>query len=139
MSSDVADLRAAKSSQFNRSLPIFYMLPRSKRLSVPLFTNALAHGKIAHSPLFTARILKTADSKSAETRFSAVISKKIAKTAVERNKFRRRIYAALRTLDVKIKQGFHIILLAKPPLTKSLAKDIIHDLDGLFVKNGLIK
>jgi ribonuclease P protein component len=111
------------------------MLPRSKRLSVPLFANVLANGKIVHSPLFTARILKTAG----YTRFSVAISKKIAKTAVERNKLRRRSYSAIGLLSSKIKDSFHVILLAKSPLIKALQKDIVTDLDSLFVKSSLIK
>src|SRR4051812_21797720 len=124
-----------------RSLSVsntLYMLPRSKRLSVPLFTNVLANGSIVHSPLFTARILKTAQSK-VDSRFSAVISKKIAKTAVERNKFRRRIYSGVAAVDKKVKPGFQIILMAKPTLTKALLKEITADLEALFVKSNLLK
>lgn len=120
-------------------LSFLFMLPRSKRLSVSLFTNVLANGKIVHSPLFTARILKTAASHDGSSRFSAVISKKIAKTAVERNKFRRRIYTSLSSLEKRVLPGFHIILMAKPTITKRLPKDVSEDLFNFFVKNGLIK
>jgi ribonuclease P protein component len=111
------------------------MLPRSKRLSVPLFTSALANGKIVHSPLFTARIEKTAGI----SRFSAVVSKKIGKTAVERNTLRRRIYSSISQIDERVKDGFHIILIAKPAILKATLTEIISDLDVLFVKSGLIK
>ncbi len=114
------------------------MLPSKKRLSVPLFTNVLTNGTIVHSPLLIARILKTAKPLEG-TRFSAAISKKIAKTAVLRNKLRRRIYAALATFDPRVKNGFHVILLAKPPLTKATLKDIRADLENLFVKSSLLK
>lgn len=115
------------------------MLPRSKRLSVSLFTNVLVNGKIVHSPLFIARILKIGDSLTNESRFSAVVSKKISKIAVERNKLRRRIYSAVRHLGQKVPPSFQIVLLAKPPLQKSSVKDITLDLESLFVKSGLIK
>jgi ribonuclease P protein component len=115
------------------------MLPAGKRLSVSLFTDVLTHGKVVHSPLFTARILKTAAPGSSSTRFSAVISKKIAKTAVLRNAFRRRIYSALGRMEEPVSKGFHIILTAKPPILKATYKDISSDLHNLFVKNGLIK
>jgi ribonuclease P protein component len=114
------------------------MLPRSKRLSVPLFANVLAKGSIVHSPLFTARIVKTAGQHS-DSRFSAVVSKKVAKTAVERNKLRRRTYAALSKITSKIKDGFHVILLAKNAMIKAEPKDIVADLENLFVKSNLIK
>ena len=111
------------------------MLPASKRLSVPLFATVLAKGSIVHSPLFTARIMKTAG----PSRFSAVISKKIAKTAVERNKLRRRIYSGVGSLIAKLKPGFHVLLMAKPPLTKASLPNIALDLESLFVKSSLIK
>ncbi len=111
------------------------MLPAKKRLSVPLFTTALTQGKIVHSPLFTARIWKT----TGDSRFSAVVSKKIAKTAVLRNKFRRRIYSVLGRNMESVKAGFHIILLAKPTIIKTELKDIASDLENLFVKSSLLK
>jgi ribonuclease P protein component len=111
------------------------MLPAKKRLSVALFTDVIANGKIVHSPFFVARILKAAG----ENRFSAAISKKIAKTAVERNKLRRRTYSALGGIVGKLKPGFHVVLMAKAALPKATLKDIASDLDLLFVKSGLIK
>ena len=111
------------------------MLPRSKRLTVSLFTNALANGKVVHSTLFTARIAKN----PGPTRFSAVISKKITKTAVERNKLRRRIYSAVASFGAKISKDHHVILLAKPLLSKSTLKDIVADIETLFVKSHLLK
>jgi ribonuclease P protein component len=126
--------RAERSSLFKLTSTI-YMLPSSKRLSVTLFASVLANGKIVHSTLFTARILKTAGI----SRFSVAISKKIAKTAVERNKFRRRVYSAISMIDSKIPQGFHVILMGKPPLIKATPKDTLVDLESLFVKSGLIK
>ncbi len=115
------------------------MLPRSKRLGVSLFTDVIAHGKIAHSPFFTARIQKTADPKETGARFSAAVSKKIAKTAVERNKLRRRVYSALAGLESKVPKGFYIVLLAKHPLRPAKLPEIASDLSFLFVKSGLIK
>ncbi len=115
------------------------MLPRSKRLSVTLFTNVIANGKMVHSTLFTARILKTANPKELGARFSVAVSKKIAKTAVERNNLRRRAYSSLRGIESRVPKGFHIVLLAKQPLLRAKLPAITQDLENLFVKSGLIK
>lgn len=115
------------------------MLPRSNRLSVPLFAEVLAKGSIVHSPIFTARILKTAASKDTGARFSVAISKKISKTAVERHKLRRKTFSALRPFVSKLGKGLHVILLGKSPLTKAKVADISIDLKNLFVKSGLLK
>ena len=115
------------------------MLPRSKRLTTALFTEVMTQGKILHSPFFTIRLMKTATTSLKETRFSVVVSKKIVKTAVERNKIRRRVYSIVRASIGKISPGFHIVLLAKQPLLKAKIQDIATDLSTLFVKSGLIK
>jgi ribonuclease P protein component len=64
------------------------MLSRKNRLTRSQFSEYFSTGKRLHSPLFTL-VYKEDNSFKA----SAVISKKIAKTAVARNKFRRRVYA----------------------------------------------
>jgi len=47
-------------------------------------------------------------------RFATVVSKKTAKTAVARNRVRRRTSAALMALSPSIDKGNHVIFYAKP-------------------------
>ncbi len=111
------------------------MLPSSKRLSTPLFKKVMEEGKIFHSPLFLARLLKV----EGVNRFSVAVPKKIAKTAVERNKIRRRFYSALRPLDPKISPSVQGVFIVKAPVIKSSLAEISSELKSFFVKIGLMK
>ncbi|MEI6057795.1 MAG: ribonuclease P protein component, partial [bacterium] len=72
------------------------MLPRHRRLTSELVEQTLLSGKLFHSPFFTLTAMKVAPDVTKKTllsRFSAIAPKKFFKTAVERNKVRRRLYA----------------------------------------------
>ena len=111
------------------------MLPSSKRLSIPLLKTVMDKGRLVHSSLFSVKILKTAHS----SRFSVVVSKKIAKSAVDRNKTRRRTFAALSTLYGRITPGTHAVFMVKAPLLKASLQEITHALEEFFVKTELLK
>lgn len=111
------------------------MLPSSKRLTIPLFKQVMDKGKLFHSMLWSAKIAKTAG----ESRFSVAVSKKVAKSAVDRNKIRRRTYSALRSLYPRISPGFHGVVMVKAPIAKSTLAAISKELEDFFVKTGLLK
>lgn len=71
------------------------MLPRSQRLSGDQVRSLMA-GKSAvlHTPLFMVRHVATTPGTT--SRFSVVVSKKVAKSAVLRNLLRRRLYSAIK-------------------------------------------
>ncbi len=110
------------------------MFPKEKRLNTALFKEVMTSGKAFHSSFFTLKVLKK-DSKSL---FSVSVSKKVAKSAVLRNKIRRRIYSVIRSIENKIKDGFYIILIAKEP-TKTDFEIIKEEVNNIFVKSGLLK
>lgn len=62
-------------------------------------------------------VLRWAPGSKLFSRFGIVVSTKVAKKAVERNRLRRRIGEILRHHWPEIKQGFDIILIAKIGLT----------------------
>lgn len=111
------------------------MLSRSQRLSVEQFNSVMEKGKIFHSSLFLARIL----SNQIDTRISTVTPKKVSKTAVGRNKIRRKMYEAVRNFKDSIPPGSYIIIFAKPTIIKSKQIDIVTDIKTLFVKAGLLR
>jgi ribonuclease P protein component len=80
--SSFADNAVAQSSQYSEP-----MLQKKERLSRAEFNRFFSMGKRFHSPS-----LMLIYCRDAEFHASAVIGKKIAKTAVLRNKFRRRVY-----------------------------------------------
>src|SRR3989344_5648297 len=77
------------------------MLPNQKRLTTTLFKDTIDGGMTYHSSLFILKLLKTIG----PSRFSVSVPKKVAKSAVERNKIRRRVYSAIRILYPNIKES----------------------------------
>lgn len=68
------------------------MLPHAQRLKSADFTR-FRGSRAFHSPHFSVRVVRAAS--EAETKAAAVVSTKVAKSAVARNLLRRRIYAML--------------------------------------------
>ena len=87
-------------------------------------------GKIYTSPFFVVRILVKEEAGG----ISAVAPKKIAATAVVRNKLRRQIYEAVAPLRNSIVPGVSLIIFAKTETIKANFKDLTPDLKNLFSK-----
>lgn len=89
------------------------MLSKKERLNREDFNRFFAVGKRVHTPLFT-----LIWAKSPQFHASVVVSKKVAKGAVTRNKIRRRIYDALRRLSREDGvKGVYIVLTKKDVVT----------------------
>lgn len=117
------------------------MLPRSHTLRSGEFSQILKEGKTIRSPLFVLRI-KKATVKSAKTektsRFSVVVSKKIAKTAVERNFTRRKVYSALETFIKDIPAGYEGVISVAIPLANTPYATVLGGLRNIFSQASLI-
>ncbi len=116
------------------------MIHRSQRISVEQFNKVMEKGKIVHSPLFIGRVLGG----QVNTRIGAVAPQKIFKKAVIRNKIRRNIYEAVRSVQEDNVQkvvitGLFVLILAKPTILKASKIEISTDLKNLFVKAGVIR
>ena len=111
------------------------MLPRSQRLSAEQFASVMKDGRVSHSSLFLLR----AKSGTADTRVSTTVPTKIAKTAVQRNLFRRKLYEAVRLLVSDIIPHTHIAIIAKPHLFQVSQKDIEIEMKEVFVKAKLLR
>ncbi|PIR55022.1 ribonuclease P protein component [Candidatus Peregrinibacteria bacterium CG10_big_fil_rev_8_21_14_0_10_36_19] len=61
-------------------------------------------------------------------RYRTIVSKKIEKEAVDRNKLRRQIYEAARNSDYKSENGYDILLIPKKQILKKSFQDIQKDL-----------
>ena len=91
------------------------MLARRFKIgSRPRIEHILKKGRVVRTRLFQLRFLPNA--RTSNCRFSAIVSKKVGPTAVERNKIRRRIYEALRTtIDaLHVKSCYDVIVMAYP-------------------------
>lgn len=84
------------------------MLAERQRLSRAELADAMKTGKRVHGTLFSCSLKKVLGDGKA----SVVVSKKIAKTAVARNRVRRRVYAVLRERAL-IPHSTHCVLFLK--------------------------
>jgi len=87
------------------------MLPKSARLSREAFTKYFTSGRRFNNPELS--IIYTPGT---TLRGAAVVSKKVAKSAVTRNTLRRRLYATLRAVAAEAGVTGVVIIIAKPAL-----------------------
>lgn len=92
------------------------MVPKNQRISRENFENIMKKGGISHSGLFSLRFLK---SEAKTSSFSVVVSKKVTKTAVLRNKIRRRGYSILGKVAKSLNNPYYIIVFAKKGAEKA--------------------
>jgi ribonuclease P protein component len=97
-----------------------------------------ANGKAVRSQLFTVK--HVANSHRSHPRFSVVVSKKVIKSAVGRNRIRRRLYEYLRTNTDRL-NGVHdiVIICTSAELRVLPYAQIAEQLDQLFDKASLYK
>jgi ribonuclease P protein component len=110
------------------------MLPSSQRLSSRQFDLVMKKGRIIRSPIFLIRLLKVEE----KSRVSAVVPKKVCKTAVGRNKIRRQMYEAVQPFFSSLVQGYHIALFANDKAKEIDFADLSKEVKDLFVKAGLL-
>jgi len=99
------------------------MLPKKERLSRAEFNRFFSMGKRMHSPS-----VQVVYSPHPELHASVVVSKKVARLAVKRNKIRRRIYDIVRNYRLQNPVTGVFIFLTKPSvntLTYEALKDEI--------------
>jgi ribonuclease P protein component len=106
------------------------MLPKSKRLTVRDI-ESLSSGKSVFGTLISMRFLP-----SQETKLSVAASKKVAPRAVDRNKIRRRTYAAL--AGVRLKSPVFALLMPKREFLALPLPALRDEILALFRKAGLI-
>lgn len=78
----------------------------------------------------------TSDKEDA-SRFGFIVSKKISKKAVERNRVRRLLSEAVRQLLAKIMSGYEVIFLAKKAMVGRGFEEILEEVKRVFRKVGL--
>jgi ribonuclease P protein component len=91
------------------------------------FEAVFRKGKTKAGKLVFLKILKNNQD---DNRFGVVVSKKISKKAVNRNKIKRRLREIIR--QAHIKPGLNIIIIAKPEIIDKNYQDIKNELEDLF-------
>jgi ribonuclease P protein component len=106
------------------------MLKKQNRLSKITKTK---ENKLFTSPLFNLRI---SDNKENKTRFAFIVSKKIDKRAVIRNRTKRVLRSAVEEIIEKLKIGKDIVIISKKALVPEQAKEVLATLESIFRKIG---
>lgn len=112
------------------------MLPKKNRLKKKKdFERVFMNGKIIKcQDLF----LKYIDNDKEDTKIGIVVSKKVSKKAVDRNKAKRRIREAFRLIGSKLKNGINMIAVAYPSVKNREFSDIKEQIEAALTKAELI-
>lgn len=113
------------------------MLPRGQKISRAAFGEVLNSKKSAASPFFSLRFYQT--EKITPSRFSFVVSKKVAGSAVERNTLKRRGYSFLQKNKKHITPAFVIAFFLKKGAEKLSAARFGEEVVSLLLKIGVWK
>jgi ribonuclease P protein component len=92
--------------------------------------------KLFTFPLFNLRI---SDNEEEVTRFAFIVSKKIDKRAVVRNRTKRVLRKAIEEMAGKVNGGKNIVIVSKKNLETSQKETVANLLEGVFKKTGIIK
>lgn len=97
-----------------------------------------ANGKAVRSQLFTVKYVT--NSHRTHPRFSVVVSKKVIKSAVGRNRIRRRLYEYLRVNTENLNGTYDIVVICTSAELRTLPyEQISEQLTQLFEKASLYK
>jgi ribonuclease P protein component len=110
------------------------MLARKNRVSKAEFPTPRSKGVRFVSLLFSGILYPTGKS----TKFSVVVSKKTARTAVSRNLIRRRFYSAVGPLLKEIKTAALVVFYPKIEAAKTSFVELEKEIKNVFIKNSLL-
>lgn len=107
------------------------MLARKNRINKKLFTEIIKVGKSFYSDNFS---LKTRSMPADYSAFAFVVSSKVSKKAVERNKLKRRARHIVRKMMPEIKKGLAVIIFSKPGSGKLKFPELEEEIKTIFKK-----
>jgi ribonuclease P protein component len=101
------------------------------------FTRVQNEGKIFQSNDFGIAYFDRKDQEP--SRFGFIVSTKIAKEAVDRNRFKRAMSEAVRIDSINLNPGFDIVFLAKTSIVKVSTTEIMKEVRSSLRSAGLMK
>lgn len=113
------------------------MLPLKNRLKKEKdFQRVFDRGRFINSDLISVRFLANGTD---DTRVGFIVSKKVSKKAVLRNKVKRMLRETMRENMERMKGGFDMIITAKSKMSKTQPEEVDETLKGLLKRSNLIK
>jgi len=114
------------------------MLPKKHRLPLRTELNRVKKkGILVQGKLFSLLVSRQSK-KSQPSRFGFIISTKIHKKAVKRNRAKRLLSEAVTSLFPEMKNGFDTVFLAKKKIIEANPEEIKKEVEGLFKKTGMV-
>lgn len=104
------------------------MLPKKSRIERKSFKKILDSRKYLNSTHFTLRFSDYSENKAAVS-----VSKKVSKSAVVRNRIRRRVYSVLKDILPSLRPGLYLVV-AKSGAEKVEGEKLTSELAQLFQK-----
>ena len=117
--------------------PSKYMLKKKHRLTKNSFLHNSPQSRSFFDALMTLRVTK--DPTNTIPKMAVVVSKKLTKTAVRRNRIRRRLHHAATPLLPKLSPGFLYVVHPKKETETVLFSELRESLRILLEKAGLLK
>jgi ribonuclease P protein component len=112
------------------SLPLAHRLKRRQD-----FNAVYQRGRrFATSHLFLRALAQSSAVGERPSRFGFVISQKVDKRAVVRNRLRRQLQAKVRALLPRLKSGWSVIVSLRPGITQCDSADFLQELEELLTK-----
>lgn len=111
------------------------MLPKKKRLTKSSFNLVIDEGKPFHTSVATLRIREMAEN----SQFSISIPKKVSKSAVVRNKVKRKVFSIIKDIYPDLQKNVMGIIIMKQGSDKLDFDVLTKEIINLFVKSGLLK
>lgn len=113
------------------------MLPKGARLSKHQVEYVLSHGKRVSSRYFLATVSGSCgvlpeEKSPRHSAYAAVVSKKTAPTAVERNSCRRRMYNAIRASSSSLSRPLCLVVVAKKETKQAPYAALVDDMRDLL-------
>jgi len=105
------------------------MIPRQNRPTRPEVEDIIKNGRSVQG-VFVSFKYKTIPVSKA----TIVVTKKVGKTAVLRNRIKRRLRAIISSLLLESKRPIGVVVFAKAPVIEALAKDLQSEVKNLFQK-----
>ncbi len=84
-------------------------------------------------------ILKAVENNLPFSRFGFVVSKKISKKAVERNRVKRLMSESIRLFQKKIKPGFDVVFVSRAGIVGKSLEEVKEPMGNLLKKLGLLE
>lgn len=113
------------------------MLPRENRITEKSdFTKVLKEGRIDGGVLLSLAVHK-GDGTAPKVGF--IVSNKISKKAVERNRLKRLMRQAVRLHLNAIEDGTHLVFLAKKKAANAASEEITRESQALLKRSGVLR